>query len=303
MTEKYKKIVKFLCSYDIIKVVENLDISSKERNFTMTDYSTLAHNLKRGILNFSAKISKTLSRPDFKFASQMIYGILNSQSCHLSKIARTLNEKATLKKVIDRISRNLSSFEGYNILLENYITSVKSEIKENGILIIDGSDITKPCSTKMESLSRVRDGSTGEYGMGYHTLGVTALTAEKKMPLPVYSKIYSSSEAEFISEDDEVLKCLRFLGTHFKKSNIRAFDRGYDNNRYYEHLIKNNEKFIIRAKKNRDVIYKDEKINILALAKKFKGKYRMDFKNKNGMNVECKISIVPITLLADQMMR
>ena len=203
----------------------------------MINYNILTYNLKRKILRFSEKISCGLSRPEFKFVSQMIYGILSSQSCHLSKIARALNEDIRLKKVIDRLSRNLLSFKDSENLIEAYVKAVKPQTNKNSILIIDGSDIIKPCSTKMEGLSLVRDGSTGEIGNGYHTLGVAALTQEKKM------------------------------------------------------------KFIIRAKKNRDVIYKGEKINILDLAKKFKGKYRMDFKRKNGKNAECKISIIPIRLI------
>lgn len=263
----------------------------------MTNYNTLTHNLKRDILRFSEKISKCLSRPEFKFVTQMLYGILSSQSCHLSKIARALNEDIHLKKVIDRLSRNLLTFKNSENLIEGYMKAAKSQTNKNSILIIDESDIIKQYSTKMENLSRVRDGSTGEYGNGYHTLGVAALTQEKKMPIMVYSKIYSSTEEAFVSEDDEVLKALKFLGKHFNKSNIRAFDRGYDNNTYYEYLIKNSEKFIIRAKKNRDVIYKGERINILDLAKRFKGKYRLDFNRKNGKKAECKISIIPIRLL------
>ena len=48
--------------------------------------NTLNNNLKRSILNFSEKISKNLSRPKFKFVSQMMFGILNSQSFMLSEI-------------------------------------------------------------------------------------------------------------------------------------------------------------------------------------------------------------------------
>ena len=140
----------------------------------------------------------------------------------MSKIARALDEDIRLKKVIDRLSRNLLSFKDSDTLVEGYLQAVKSQINSNSILIIDGSDITKPCSIKMESLSRVRDGSTGEYGNGYHTLGVAALTQEKKMPISVYSKIYSATEETFVSEDEEVLTALKFLGKHFKKSNIRA---------------------------------------------------------------------------------
>ncbi|MBQ3224412.1 MAG: transposase [Oscillospiraceae bacterium] len=263
----------------------------------MTNFNTLTHNLKRGFLNFSEKVTKNLSRPDFKFTSQMIYGIFCSQSCHLSKVARALNEDIKLKKTIDRLSRNLNDFDNGDILTENYLETVKTQINDKTILIVDGSDITKTYTTKMEGISKVRDGSTGEYKLGYHTLGITALTPERKMPIPVYTKVYTPKEEGFISEDDEVLKGLKFLGEHFSKKNIRAFDRGYDNNTYYEYLIKNNEKFIIRARKNRDVIYDGKRINILELAKRFKGKYKLDFKKKNGVNITCKISIIPIKLV------
>ena len=262
----------------------------------MINYNTLGSNLKRGILKFSEKVCDGLSRPDFKFVSQVIYGMLSCQNCHLSKIGRVLEENISLKKTIDRLSRNLSQFSGGEKLFDNYVRKIKSCISEKTILIVDDGDITKPCSTKLEGLGRVRDGSTGEIGIGYHTVAVTALTPKKKQPIGVYTRVYSASERDFVSADEETLKALRFLGNHFKKSNIRAFDRGYDANVYYEHLIDNNEKFIIRAKKNRNVIYKGESINILTLAKRFKGKYSLKFRKKNGMSADCKITIVPIRL-------
>jgi hypothetical protein len=262
----------------------------------MYNYNTLGSNLKRGILKFSEKVCSGLSRPDFKFVSQMVYGMLSCQSCHLSKIGRVLEEDISLKKTIDRLSRNLSKFSSGERLFDNYVQKLKGSISEKTILIVDDGDITKPCSTKLEGLGRVRDGSTGEIGTGYHTVAVTALTPKKKQPIGVYTRIYSASEKDFVSADEETLKALKFLGKHFKRSNIRAFDRGYDANIYYEHLIDNNEKFIIRAKKNRNVIYKGDSINILTLAKRFKGKYSLKFRKKNGVSADCKITIVPIKL-------
>ena len=262
----------------------------------MTHYTTMSSNLKRGILRFCEAISSGLSRPQFKFISQMIYGMLAAQSCHLSKIARALNENITLKKTIDRLSRNLGAFRDREMLQENTVGKLKGCLSEKSVLIIDGGDITKPCSPKMEHIGRVRDGSTGEYGDGYHTLSVTALTPERKMPVCVYSGVFSASEPGFVSEDDEVLKALNFVGRHFSKNCIRALDRGYDANIYYEHLIRHNEKFVIRAKKNRDVIYQGKNINILELAARFKGKFLLSFKKKNGVQADCKVSIVPIRL-------
>lgn len=262
----------------------------------MNNYSILGSNIKRKIIRFSEKLCEGLSRPQFKFVSQMIYGMMCAQSCHLSEIARALNEKIKLKKTISRLSCNLSGFSEGTKLLENYIKKVKSCITDRTILIIDDGDITKPCSTKMEALGKVRDGSTGEIGIGYHMLDVTALTPEQKAPIGVYSRIFSASEKGFVSATEETLKTLKFLGNHFKKTVIRAFDRGFDTNAFYEHLIDNQEKFIIRAKKNRDVKYKDKTINILSLANRFKGKYSLKFRKKNGFEADCKITIVPIKL-------
>jgi len=262
----------------------------------VVNYSTLSSNLKRGILRFSASISKGLTRPEFKFVSQMLYGMLCKQNCHLSKIARALDEPIRLKKTIERLSRNLAAFTKGAELLDNYVKKVKGCINDRTILIVDDSDIVKPCSKKMEALHIVRDGSTGDYGMGYHTLAVTALTPEHKAPIGVYTRVYSAAEERFVSADYETLKALRFIRKHFKRNNIRAFDRGYDANVYYEELIDHKEKFVIRATKNRSVIYKGETINILKVAEQFKGKYKLRFKKKNSKQVDCKISIVPIRL-------
>ena len=261
----------------------------------MINYTTLNSNLKRGILKFSEKISKKFSRPVMKFICNMIYGILSSKSCLLSEIARNLNEKISLRKTVTRLSRNLNDFDGGEELFEEYLKSIKNRYNDKSVLIIDGSDITKPASTKPEGSCEVRDGSTGEIGTGYHTLGAAVLS-DRKLPYGVYSRIYSSKEKDFTSEDNENLKCFEFLSKHFSKSNIRTMDRGFDCNKYYEYFIKHNEKFIIRAKKNRNVIYKNSTVNILELANRFKGKYKLEYRDKSGVNRSVKISIIPIRL-------
>ena len=59
---------------------------------------------------------------------------------------------------------------------------------------------------------------------------------------------------------------------------------------------RSNEKFIIRAKKNRNVIYKDKAVNILKLANQFKGKYKLEYIDKSGIKRNVKISIIPIRM-------
>ena len=174
----------------------------------------------------------------------------------MSEIARSLNENITLKKTIDRLSRNLSAFKEKETVMKNYISEVKKQInEENAVIIIDNSDITKPCSPKMEAISDVHDGSTGEIRKGYFTVEAAVLSQNKKMPLPVYEKVFSAAEKGVISATHENLQCLKSLSAHFSKNCVRTLDRGFDANDYYRYFLKNDEKFVIRSKKNRNVIY------------------------------------------------
>lgn len=229
----------------------------------------------------------------------MLYGILESNKVHLSEIARSLEENTSLKKTIDRLSKNLFSFDGKENIMKNYIKLVKKEINEkNCAIVIDNSDITKPYSKKMEALSDVGDGSTGEIKKGYLTIEAAVLSKGNKMPLPVYEKVFSVSEKGFLSETDENLKCLHYLSANFKKTCVRTLDRGFDAKDYYRYFLKRDEKFIIRVKKNRDIIYKNKTCNIMDVAKKYKGNYCMGFTDRHGKKIQCKISYIPVRLCA-----
>ena len=85
----------------------------------MINYSRLGYEIKRDLTSFSSKISRGLKRPQQKFIHQMIYGILAGNKLHLSEIARSLKEEATLKKTIDRLSRNLNAFQEKQPLMQN----------------------------------------------------------------------------------------------------------------------------------------------------------------------------------------
>src|SRR5690554_3427518 len=197
----------------------------------MINYTKLIYQLKRKITNFSKKISKDLSVPNTKFVSQMIYGLLKSQSILLSNISRSLKEDITLKKTIDRLSRNLKTFDKQNELRASYIKTIAPYIDENTVFCCDKSDIVKPFSKKLEVLDRVRDGSTGDTEKGYDTFEIAALTDKKDLPIEIYSHIYSSLEKGFKSSNIETLKGLDFVEKHFGKSGVYALDRGYDSNR------------------------------------------------------------------------
>ena len=122
-----------------------------------------------------------------------MYGFLESNSILLSNIARALKEDILLKKTIERLSRNLLSFNETNKVTDNYIDSIEPIIDDNTIFCIDGCEITKRNSKALEDMGTVRDGSTGKTNVnGYNILEIAALTSKYKMPVSVYSKIYSN---------------------------------------------------------------------------------------------------------------
>ena len=113
----------------------------------MINYNRLGYEIKRDLTNFSTKISKGLKRPQQKFIHQMTYGIIAGNKVHLNEIARSLKEHISLKKTIERLSRNLNAFDGKQTLMQNYISLVKRHVKEDyAVIVIDNSDIAKPAS-------------------------------------------------------------------------------------------------------------------------------------------------------------
>jgi len=262
----------------------------------MNNYSTLGHNLKRGIFNFCDKISDEFNKPVQKFITEMIYGLLSSKSSYLSAVARKLNEDIALDKTVERLSRNLMNFDEGERLNQNYLRSIRRHFDDSTILIVDDSDISKSCSSKLECLCKVRDGSTRKITDGYWYAGVSALTSKHKQPIPVYSRVYSSKEESYVSNNAETLKSLKFISSHFPKTNIRALDRGYDAGYIFKYLLPRDESFIVRTRGDRNCIYKGKTIQVSNLAKGVKGKYSLKFEAKNGKKANCKISIIPVTL-------
>jgi len=264
----------------------------------MTNYTKLIFQLKRKLSSFSKKITKDLSKPKSKFVFQVLYGLLENQNVLLSEIARALKETTSLKKIIDRLSRNLKNFNDQEKIMENYINIIESFIDDDTIFCCDKSDIVKSASKKLEALDRVRDGSTGKIKDGYDTFEISALTSKHEMPVSVYSHIYSTLEKNFKSQNVETIKGLDFVKKYFGNKGIYTADRWYDNNLFFKYFTKENDErnFVIRAKKSRDVIYKNQKMNILDVANFYKGKYVTYFQDKYGNSKKIKFSYAKIKL-------
>jgi hypothetical protein len=211
-------------------------------------------------------------------------------------MARSLNENIALDKTVERLSRNLMNMDNTDEITENYFDAIKSNFDDKTVLILDDSDVAKLYSKKLEGLCKVRDGSTGEIVDGYWFAGASALTANHRQPIPVYSRVYSTLEKDYVSNNAETIKSLEFLSNHFPATNIRALDRGYDAGYIFDYLIPRREHFIVRMAGTRNVIHGGKTILLRKLAGQMKGSHILKFESKDGKKTGCKISITPVSL-------
>ena len=263
----------------------------------MNKDTTLVWQLKRDLLNFAEKLSDGLTKPMMKFLAQMLYGLLVSQSIMLTDIGRALQEVTTLKKVVDRLSRNLKAFRReIESVRQNYIETIKPLVDEETIFCIDPGDITKRYSRHQDGLGWIYDGSDHKPALGWHLYEVTALTHGEKLPIPVYSQLVSPNDLISEGQTEEILDAIRATQRLFGTIGVHTMDRGMDNEAIYEHYFDTNQRFVIRSKVDRRLIAGDETIQTAEIAAKMKGKYRIDCKDKHGKIYRLKVSFQTVFL-------
>jgi len=262
----------------------------------MINYNTLGQGLKRGIINFSKKVSKNVAKPKQKFTADMIYGIIASGSSKLTDIGKQLKERTSLKKVSERLGRHLKNFSDTGTLMDNYIEVIRPSIGENTMILIDPSDVVKPSSPKMEGIGKVYDASKQTFGNGYWTIGAVALTENHRQPIPVYEKLYPCKEQGGSGSKFEMEETLQFLRKHFNKDIPRVIDRGFDSGGVIKDLMDNEEKFIIRVNQNRAAIHGGQRTYIDDVVKGLVCAHGFSYKNKTDNKFNCKIGITQVVL-------
>ena len=278
----------------------------------MNNYTKIISNMEEKIKNFSKKISEGIDKKKKRdFVFEMLYGLIASNSCLLSEIARSLKEEITLKALVKRLSRNLKEFnndseEGNStyedvrnkIIFENYENEIKDKIYDNTVFCFDPGDLTKQYTTKFEGIDTIKDGSTGEFKAGYHMIEVAGLTKNEKLPVPVYTRLFSAQEEGFVSVNEEYLKAIEYLGEKYQKEGIYALDRGFDDQKYFRKFIDLGLSFVIRMTKKRDIANAESGIieNVLKKSKRVKMKWNYKYKDKKGITRVAYTGYMKITI-------
>ena len=201
----------------------------------MVNFTSNTYQMKREILSFSNKISKHLSKPDKKFSADMTYGMLAAGSCLLTDVVEQLHEDTKKVNSVERLTRHLNNGTSFTAL-KSYLTAIRKWAPQEPVIYIDDSDVVKPDGYKFEALGLVRDGSKSTasktvYEKGYHVTEACVLT-KNNHPVSIFSKIHSSKEKNFTSNNDVTFSAMERGAALFGKATF-AMDRGYDDNKMF----------------------------------------------------------------------
>lgn len=239
------------------------------------------------------RYKKQLDLPEYKFLSDITFGILKGKHIHLAKTARTLSEKITPKKTEERLSYHLGKDGMYKRLQDMYYKTNQYRINRCQYLIFDGSDIIKEEAKTMEGLSLIRDGSkSGKkknlvIANGYHWDNILGVSADGKDLVPVYSEIYSNRlDPDYsVSENRKIINVVNEMSRITNSEQILVIDRGGDRRVLIDEFIRLKQLFVIRQTGERHLFYKGKSMPLKKVSRKviLKKKYTVMRKHNSKM--------------------
>lgn len=213
----------------------------------------LGGKLQAQIARFSGKLSKGLGKVAGRMVGEVLYGMQARGSVKLSEIGRALEEETPLKKVIERLGRQLERRGVRERVRRNHLAEAAGRITGESLLVADPTDITKPYARKMEHQAPVRDGSTGEIGEGYWCFQVVAARRDSATVVPLYQELYSQRAPGFLSENEEMKRGMAAVAEVTGGRGTWVVDRGGDRGELLDWFLERGESFLIRMRGDRHV--------------------------------------------------
>jgi len=217
---------------------------------------------------FARRATLKMSKPQRRLITEMVWGILMSQSVRLSKIALWIVGTGTrLLSRVKRLSRQLRGDWEQAVLRQNHLHAVGGLVGQETSVVIDISDIRKDRGEKFEYLSRVYDGSTGETAPGYTFITVTAVLGKGRQ-MPLYLAPFSAEAPDYESENKEILRALEGVVSVIGNKGVWVGDRGFDNQWLFNELASRQLRFLLCAYRERTVIVDGAKLNVLRVVER-----------------------------------
>jgi hypothetical protein len=212
------------------------------------------------------KVEKTFSgqgKVGKRVICEIMTGIIASRDIKLSSISRSMNEGTEIKYTIKRLSRNIAKNNYVDEINAVMVKEVFSDTQGQEDISIDFSDIRKEYGKKMESLSKIYDGSEKEIGEGYDMLLCSVIKGNKI--IPTYIDTHSSKGIDYDTRWNKLKILLDSLIAQKRSGKMLGtllMDRGFDAERHYKYMINNGLDFIVRMKTNREIQIKKKVMNV-----------------------------------------
>lgn len=221
---------------------------------------------KRILSQVSDYFSQTsnLTKPETHCLKDMTVGILKSKSVFVNQIAAYLREPIPLKKTAKRLSAQYLKDDYAEKVKVNHLERVT--VNQEDFIAIDGSDIIKKHAKCMEGLEFVRDGDTGNIGLGYNFVNLNAVDNEGDIT-PLFSKAYSFEMGDY-SLNNEIKKAVGSLRDRFGDKGTFVIDREADGEILKDFFFGQPNQCIVRLKKNTSVAYKGESLPVSKMVKR-----------------------------------
>jgi len=130
-------------------------------------------------------------------------------------------------------------------------------MRQDSLVLLDSSDLSKPYARKMQHLGIVRDGSAKTNGPGYW-LGAAFLRLKRGKIVPMLMRCFSLVEPGIKSFNAVMVQAISQLREVMGQGRgILVCDRGFDAIRLLEPMLKNSLRFIVRMVGSRDLLFEE----------------------------------------------
>ena len=203
------------------------------------------------------KIAKRagLTRAQRRLAADIVRGISQSESCHLSQIGRALGQSVPLKATEHRLSEGLArpSFSEA-ALAEAYLDVVAPTARRMPFVAVDPTELVKRYGRDFEHLDTVRDASDRRKHLepGYWAVRIEA-TDHGNQTLPLYTEVFSTKEPKYAGWNETFETAVRRVVSHLGRSATWLFDRAFDGLHWMRVCQDQGLQWVIRQQQTRHI--------------------------------------------------
>jgi hypothetical protein len=178
----------------------------------------------------------------------------------LSDIGRAIAPKQDLRDTTREWSEQLINNEALDTLPNAWLRFVAPLADTMPFIAVDGTDLSKPHGKDFEFLDFVRDGSAPGKPTrpGYWAINIEA-TNGHHTDLPLHMSVFSTKDPQFAGWTETFQSAISTVKAVTGAHATWLFDRGFDDNKFIKFIVALTLTWVIRIKKNRNVIVGDER--------------------------------------------